>query len=371
MDIHLSFDHIPGKDNDVADALSRAHLGARMHGLARGWMQYYSLVPVLPCLFFLSSHSLVSTSRPRPEGPNGQGGRKARDSTRPGHQGKPRVIGEGVHRLHVAGGCRSIGTPLTDDLRISGVRGRAYTSPSDHPQQALARAHVLAHGGRCNHSNAYNRDKSYQSRAKDALPMPDMARALGELPNSMVGDATRAAVLTMFYAALRQSEVAPPTMGAFDHTRHPTRGEIRLTTEGISLRVKWAKNMQKVGQQRTVTLPLVPEVALCPVRAIRANIMAVPTKSQKDPLLMLPSRAPVPCSLVKKTWDTALHVVGVDITTYSLHSLRKAAATQAHAKGCTETEIQRHGGWRSTAYRTYIATRTGRVTSALVDSIAN
>ena len=74
---------------------------------------------------------------------------------------------------------------------------------------------------------------------------------------------------------------------------------------------------------------------------------------------MIPgTRAPVPCSLIKKTWDMALKAAGVDIKTYSLHSLRKAAVTQAHFKGCPDLEIQRHGGWRSGAYRTYIATQT-------------
>ena len=194
-------------------------------------------------------------------------------------------------------------------------------------------------------------------------------RGMAHFPNSMVGEAVRAAVLIMFFGALRQSEVAPPSIRPFDPTRHPTRADLKVTTRGATLTIKWAKNMQKVGQQRKVVLPLSQDTRICPVRAIMANVRAVPTRTPRDPLIVFPDSAlPVPCTMIKKTWDAALLAAGVDLAKYTLHSLRKLSATQAHAQGCTEVEIQAHGGWHSAAYKTYIGTRIGRVTEALLDS---
>ena len=110
MDIHLSFDHIPGKDNDVADALSRAHLSTDMLRTAKGWAQYYSLTMVSPCLFFMSTHVLVSSSRPSAASPDGQGSGKAGYSARSSDPGQQRIGGDDVHRLHGTDGRRSQGT---------------------------------------------------------------------------------------------------------------------------------------------------------------------------------------------------------------------------------------------------------------------
>ena len=145
------------------------------------------------------------------------------------------------------------------------------SSQVDHPRVRMA-------------MDAFFRDKSYVPRKKDALSMDEMAKGLAAIPHTPIGDATRAGVLVMFYGALRQSEVAPPTKGAFDPTRHPTRADIARVKSGIRMTVKWAKNMQRVGQSRTVILPHVPDQLTCPVTAIQANTMACPTVSGRDPL---------------------------------------------------------------------------------------
>ena len=218
--------------------------------------------------------------------------------------------------------------------------------------------------------DAFERDKTYVPRVKDPLLVDDMVRALACLWDTVIRRAVMAAILVIYYGALRQSEIAPMTMRTFDPSRHPTRGDLQVMGTLAKLHIKWAKNLQKVGQFKVVTLPILPDSPLCPVAAIEANIMEVPTVCDTDPLLMFPdTRQPIPVSLIKARWEAALVKAGLDTKKLSLHSLRKTSATQAHSKGCSETEIKRLGGWRSKAYQTYIATQTGRVTKALVDTM--
>ena len=167
-------------------------------------------------------------------------------------------------------------------LRMSGRNTKAI----DHPRVRMA-------------LDAFDRDKSYVPRVKGALPVPAMPRAITHLPDSHIGSAVAAAVL--YYGTLRQSEVVPPSIRAFDRFRHPTRADIATVTGGLRLTVKWAKNMQKVGQSRSVVLPWVSDRAMCPVTALQNNILAVPTKTLEDPLIMFPDTCrPVPATLGKK-----------------------------------------------------------------------
>ena len=51
----------------------------------------------------------------------------------------------------------------------------------------------------------------------------------------------------------------------------------------------------------------------------------------------------MPTSYLRAEW---VGTMKADHTLYSLHSLRKASATLAHSGGCSELEVQRHGGGR-------------------------
>ena len=56
---------------------------------------------------------------------------------------------------------------------------------------------------------------------------------------------------------------------------------------------------------------------------------------------------------------------------YTLHSIRKSAATTAFEGGRSELEIKHFGGWSSDAHRTYINIKhTHRVNKTLVQALA-
>ena len=51
-------------------------------------------------------------------------------------------------------------------------------------------------------------------------------------------------------------------------------------------------------------------------------------------------------------WRAALVAIGVDPKLYTLHSVRKAAASAIYNSGLTERHVQQYGAWASAAYKT-------------------
>ena len=217
--VDLSYDHIPGKDNDVADALSRAHLSGHMGSLATSLVNHYSLVCIDPCLFFISNPVVSVNSRPSHQASDGPGRVEAGVGKGSGHKGKSQEYRGDIHRVHGVGWDGPPASVLSDHLRIHGVYGRICPSTGNYPKQVVSSKDVPAHG-RYGHwpggphegqdgDGRLLSDKSYVQRKKDALPMDEMAKGLAAIPQTPIGNATLAGVLIMFYGALRQSEGAP------------------------------------------------------------------------------------------------------------------------------------------------------------------
>lgn len=217
---------------------------------------------------------------------------------------------------------------------------------------------------------AVKRDNQYQPRIKRAFPVNDLHRMVVLLPDTPRGNLTRVAVLLMYYAALRQSEVLAPSMSNFDSRKHLTRADITFHHQEVLVHIKHAKNMQSVYETKTVCLGPAPNPLLCVVTALKKMIEATPTLATQDPCIMFPvTRKPVPIDYVRRTWKTHLEINGMDTTALSLHSIRKSAASAAYQQGCPELDIQRYGGWRSGAYRTYITTAQSNVNHAIVEAL--
>ena len=124
------------------------------------------------------------------------------------------------------------------------------------------------------------------------------------------------------------------------------------------------QNLQGFDQKKVATLSPTTDSLTCPVRAVCDVMVAVPDLLPSAPLLVFKDKTtPMPTSYIWAEWARTLNHIGEDHTLYSLHSLRKASATLAHSGGCTVLEVQRHGGWSSTGYKTYIQTDSTNVLS--------
>ena len=237
--------------------------------------------------------------------------------------------------------------PLTIRNKLSHLRVYvslvgASTAPFRHPRVTRA-------------VDALLKDKSYTHRQLRAIPVRHLRSVLDAIPRTITAQAVRAAILVMYHGALRQSEVAPPSIKAMDCTRHPTRGDVTQHNRGILITVKWAKNMQNYTQHKVVHLGRAAKTKYCVVAAIERHLQQCPTEEQLQPLFVFEgSRRPIPVSYIRKAWISANRKARLSHLAYTLHSLRRAAATQAHLQGCDEIDIQRFGGWHSNAHRAYI-----------------
>jgi hypothetical protein len=97
------------------------------------------------------------------------------------------------------------------------------------------------------------------------------------------GEVLRYAFLFLFFAFLRQSNVAPRSRVDYDPTRHTRRSDVTLTPSGLIIAIKWTKTLQKRGYPVRIPLPRIPGSSLCPTRAFRTDSMCQP------PTLTLPS----------------------------------------------------------------------------------
>ena len=163
------------------------------------------------------------------------------------------------------------------------------------------------------------------------------------------------AILIMFLGFLRQSSVAPPSVAAFDCTRHLTRGDAHIAPGGLVITIKWSKTIQKAADMKTVLLPRTRDPTLCPVKAYRAYTAAYPDACPQAPLLVFSDGNPLTTRYIARRWTSALKSAGLSTTIYSLHSLRKGGATFAYNKGKADlNDVMAQGTWRSAAVRTYI-----------------
>ena len=163
------------------------------------------------------------------------------------------------------------------------------------------------------------------------------------------------AILMMFMGFFRQSSLLPLSLRTFDHTRHPTPHDAWLTSAGLNIRLKWSKTLQRSGDLRTLLLPPTKDVALCPVKAYTRYTAQAPPTTHRGPLLALPDGNPATVRLITGLWKRALNRVGLPVTNYSLHSLRRGAATYTHNDANAKlNDVMAQGTWRSTAVRDYI-----------------
>ena len=146
LGVELSYDHIPGKDNDVADALSRAHLSGRMGSLATSLVNHYSLVCIDQCLFFISNPVVSVNSRPNHQGTDGPGRVEAGAGKGPGHEGESQEYRGDIHRVHGVGWDGPPASAISDHLLVHGVYGRLCPSTGNYPKQVVACKDVPAHG---------------------------------------------------------------------------------------------------------------------------------------------------------------------------------------------------------------------------------
>ena len=165
----------------------------------------------------------------------------------------------------------------------------------------------------------------------------------------------KAAIIMIFMGFLRQSSAAPPTVAAFDPSRHITRQDITIKPTGVLLNLKWTKTIQRATDAKKLWLPATTDPLLCPVRALNDYLQHAPAAPALSPFFSYPDGRPVTSRYLAKQWTVLLKEAGLPVMAYTLHSLRKGAASYAYNEAwATLNDVMTQGTWRSMAVRDYI-----------------
>ena len=162
------------------------------------------------------------------------------------------------------------------------------------------------------------------------------------------------AVLLMFMAFLRQSNLAPPTVAKFDPTRHLRPMDVTVKDDTLSIKVKWTKTCQKASDAKTIIIPATSDEALCPVRAYKSYIHQY-SPPPAGPLLIYKDGNPMTVRYIANQWQILLKRAGLPHAAISLHSLRRGGAGYTYNQPDTDlNDVMTQGTWRSQAVREYI-----------------
>ena len=157
-----------------------------------------------------------------------------------------------------------------------------------------------------------------------------------------------------FTGFLRQSNLLPHSAKAFDQSRHLTRGDVSLTCQGLQLKVKWSKTLQRAQDASVIAMPAINGRAFCPVAAYRHMLKEVPTLSLQQPLFTFADLSPLTLPYVNRLWRKAINNLGLDPSRLSLHSLQSGGTTSVwQSQLSNPVDIMRHGTWRSDSWMAY------------------
>ena len=168
------------------------------------------------------------------------------------------------------------------------------------------------------------------------------------------------ALLLMYMGFMRQSSVAPLTKATFDPTRHLTPRDITSTHQGLKVKLKWTKTIQRSSDAKSLLLTATADPTLCPVRAHEEYIKhhAPPAAG---PLLLHSDGNPLTTRFIARQWTDLVSKAGLTPSSYSLHSLRRGAAEFTYNKAKADlNDVMVQGTWRSQAVRDYIKPPDGQ-----------
>ena len=176
----------------------------------------------------------------------------------------------------------------------------------------------------------------------------------------------RSLLSLLFFSMVRISTLLPPTHHAFDRTRHLNFDDIVFTGSGLTLLVKWAKNLQQRANAFKIPILSNANRDICPVYALLTYLETFHSNLSGLPLFLVNvgSSAPmVPLSIaLARSWlrlvVAASPLAGRYIT---FHSFLRGSCNQAFRSGASLSDIQFFGGWKSASVLDYLQLAPARL----------
>ena len=111
--------------------------------------------------------------------------------------------------------------------------------------------------------------KDVRTNVKPPIPIHLFKQVLLYIPETFEGFSLKAILLIIYYGALRQSEIVPPTIKDFNHKRYMCKSDIQFVQKKVFITLRWAKNIKKSHKFKTVLLTQCNDSVLCPVYALK------------------------------------------------------------------------------------------------------
>ena len=194
---------------------------------------------------------------------------------------------------------------------------------------------------------------------RTAMNSTDLDFLVEACMNDLALTPIRVAATFAYLAFLRISNLAPPTIEAFDKSRHTTFGDILMQNDGLVLNLKWSKTRQRNRHAFSIPIPSLGESTICSMSAWLTytwTLRDVPI-NKDTPLLLStvdPVGKPLTIPAVRRLFKKALDDTHLEDVGYTPHSLRRGGATLAYHAGVPIEAIKLHGTWRSEAVEEYL-----------------
>lgn len=212
-------------------------------------------------------------------------------------------------------------------------------------------------------SRGIKRAKQHKPRQAQPMNFILLQRMSHQVGESSLELACWAAILTAFYGMLRSSNLVAKTKATFDPLKQLCMQDIVMENQAqmALIHIKWSKTIQFA--QRQVVLPIfgIPHSPLCPLRAIdklvesRAGLRGVGPQTQAFSYAKKGKLHTLTYSTLARYFAIWVRKAGAEGKKFSLHSLRRGAATLAFQANLPGELIKSHGDWASDAYLNYLS----------------
>ena len=174
---------------------------------------------------------------------------------------------------------------------------------------------------------------------------PQTLTQLIQLVNLLpLGPLYTAVFLLAFHGFFRISNLLPLTGTAFQPSSHLTRGDVSITTTGVTVFIKWTKTLQASRNTHHIPLASIPGSPLCPRQAIISLCNAYPVYSQAPMFsYMCKGKLTILTQLqVRTVLSQTLTSMGLNPKDFGFHTFRRSGASLAFSLNVPVQYIKPH-----------------------------
>ena len=151
-----------------------------------------------------------------------------------------------------------------------------------------------------------------------------------------------AVLLLGFFMMVRASNLVPRSVKKWSPIKQLSRSSIAFNKQGMVVKVLWSKTIQ--FRQKVLEIPVyaIPNLILCPIKAVRRVLHASKVKGN-GPLLAVTDKHVFTYGMLQKKLKQAVQAIGLKKSRYSSHSLRRGAVEWAERNNIQESMIKIYG----------------------------